>query len=967
MPGQGHRASLRERLRGSVARNFGTYFVAGLVAANLAVSGMAAYTLVHAHSQILQRAKDEADVMASSVKAGVSGELAAVRTLLDNIDQQAEWHSFEAYVQSGEVETLIRSKTLAAGIASSVVIVGSDGTDMHPQLHDAKRPPGAGPANVADQDFFQWHATHSGDEIHISAVQRLPTTGEWGLVLSHRMDDANENFAGVVFAEVPSSRIAAAFGSEVAGRGLAIRVFDRTATMAARFSDPGSETDDLIGKFKTQGEIGRLILAREAVGSTRQISRIDGHDRLFFVRKVDGYDLWVLVGADITGKLDTLASNALAMGGVSGAFLLLSVLAGVALLRSRKGLMEARALYKGIVEQNPDLVVRFDLDGKLVFANRSFVEAFGISREAVLGRPWQDFVHPDDQEATGAAIALTMGGPGCAHIENRTCKAVEERWISWEGCSIVGLDGKVEQIQAVGRDVTERRRQEAALRASEAEAKAAKHAAEEALAAKGLFLANVSHELRTPLNGVIGFTTLLKDSGLNARQHTYADNAVAAGKSLLKLIDDILSMAKIEAGKMDLESVDFELSEILRNLGANAAASAGAKDIEIVIDIDPGLPSRLRGDPARLQQALTNLVSNAVKFTEAGEVVVYVSPSATFSSRPRLSFEVRDTGIGMTEEQIGRLFSTFSQADQSTTRRFGGTGLGLVIAAKLAQLMGGGVSVDSVPGQGSRFTLTAEFEEATAHIDSRADRLRGLSVAVIDASSSARAAVSNICRSFGWRPTEAHVLSDLTGSYDVAIIDANTRRGGRPTSDGLLIAVPFSQMGDYAKREATDEVVLVKPLTPSVVFDSVAAVRLAPDAKVEEGPVDPNAPLAGLRLLLAEDNPMNTALALEILTMFGAEVVHAEDGQKAVEAALSEPAGFDAVLMDVQMPNLDGYEAASRLRDAGLTLPIYALTANAMPGDKERSKAAGMNGHLPKPLDVAGLLSTLAPLPRISR
>ncbi|MCL1056759.1 response regulator [Shewanella gelidimarina] len=516
--------------------------------------------------------------------------------------------------------------------------------------------------------------------------------------------------------------------------------------------------------------------------------------------------------------------------------------------------------------------------------------------------------------------------------------------------------------------------------------------ADEATRAKSDFLANMSHEIRTPMNAIIGMSYLTQQTELSRKQANYVNKIQSAAESLLGIINDILDFSKIEAGKLELEVIPFNLNDSFDNLVQMISHKSQQKGLELLIDIDPNLPTNLEGDPLRLGQVLINLTNNAMKFTDEGEIIVKAHVLERQDEQVFVEFSVRDTGIGMTAEQQQRLFQSFSQADASTTRKYGGTGLGLTISKTLTELMGGEIWVESAEGQGSTFFFTANFaisDHRSLSQPASSKSLINLPILIVDDSKAAREILSTLAENLslvpdiaatGWEAIEKLEAADAQGQpYKLVLVDWKM-----PQMDGIevcrhiqqkmalsivpkLVIVTAYDRDDMLKHAADVRIdsSITKPVSASTLLDTVMSVmgkQSLVQPKTSDGKLNVSAAkdIVGAHVLLVEDNDINQEIAIELLNMAGIKVSTAGNGKEAVTMVAMND--YDAILMDIQMPVMDGYEATGAIRQQPdkQALPIIAMTANAMSGDRDKCIKAGMNDHIPKPINPQEVYRTLA-------
>jgi PAS domain S-box-containing protein len=655
--------------------------------------------------------------------------------------------------------------------------------------------------------------------------------------------------------------------------------------------------------------------------------------------------------------------------------------------QAQRELAEAEERQRLVLESTGEGIFGVDDLGRLMFINSAAATLLGYARDELLGRPIHDVIHY--RRADGSPYPAHQC-PMHGSFKNGITARIDDE-VLWRkdgskfdveySSTPLRKDGNLVGAVIVFRDISERKLAEAQLLLARNEARAASEA-------KSHFLANMSHEIRTPMNAIIGLSHLALSTRLSPQQHDYLSKIQSSAQNLLGIINDILDFSKIEAGKLDLEAVDFDLAEVLDSVANVISVKSGEKGLELIIDLAADIPLNLNGDPLRLNQVLINLANNAIKFTETGDITVAARLLERDADGVLLRFSVQDSGIGMTAEQQGRLFQAFSQADTSTTRKYGGTGLGLTISKRLTTMMGGDIGVESAFGDGSTFWFTARFgigaSAAVPVPQVLPTALKDLRVLVVDDHPTARTILARYLESFGFSATEAAsgnaALIELERAeppYPLVLIDwmmpgmdgieatRRIRASSRITTQPVIIMVSAYQRAELLEQATTEGIAafLVKPASPSELFNAIlgamghgiaAAERTADALPAQQ-------PLRGASVLLVEDNAINQQVASELLGQAGIRVSVADNGRVAVETLQARPEDFDGVLMDIQMPVLDGYAATREIRqDRRFTaLPIIAMTANAMVSDRDKALAAGMNDHIAKPIDVSELFRVL--------
>jgi two-component system, sensor histidine kinase and response regulator len=644
--------------------------------------------------------------------------------------------------------------------------------------------------------------------------------------------------------------------------------------------------------------------------------------------------------------------------------------------RAEQALEQERYLLNALMTNVPDSIYFKDIDGRYLRINPAKAHSSRLSSpDEAVGRSDFDFFSPehardafsDEQRILATGESLVSKEEHVSYPDGRS------RWMSTTKLPLRGVDGRVIGTFGVSRDIT-------ATKAAQAALQEAAEAAQAASRAKSDFLANMSHEIRTPLNAIIGMTELVLDTDLSPIQRQYLRMVQESGEGLLEVINDILDFSKIEAGKFTLDVGPFRLRELLGDTLKSLGLRAHRKNLELACHICADVPDAVEGDDGRLRQSVVNLVGNAIKFTERGEVLLDVSVEELTQDRMKLHLRVTDTGVGIPLDKFHTIFEAFEQADTSTTRRFGGTGLGLAISSRLVELMGGDIWVESQVGEGSTFHFTVDFGRCEAPPAKATDPsvLQGLRVLIVDDNATNRRILLEMLQNWGMRPAAVAGASegiaalqqaaDAGDPFGLILTDAHM-----PGDDGFAFADRLRQSPDLCKSvimmltsgDHADDLsrcqhlgirgYLIKPVKQSELFDAVVRTIGSNTVRVGSRPGDGPRVLQSARrqkILLAEDSTVNQKLAVGLLSRWGHEIVVADDGAEAVRLEASTE--FDLILMDVQMPELDGFDATAAIRrreaERGGHTPIVAMTAHAMSGDRERCLAAGMDDYLMKPI-----------------
>ncbi|GJI98353.1 hypothetical protein RugamoR57_50710 [Duganella caerulea] len=978
--------------------------VAAVAAVLLLVSLFVAHVLQASQARYYANAAETAHNLAVSLENFLHShfeevDLAMRRAGVEFRDMQTagrfEPDKFSAYLRTLR-ERIPNAQAVRGSDAAGRVVYGEQIDLAHPQ-------------DLSVREFFP--RARVEHELIIGLPVKSRISGEWVLPLVYPLAMPDGSFGGTAYTLMNSSRLTELFSSLNIGPHGSIVLLDDRRRVLHRY--PFVDTMAIGDTIKISPQTQAILDGRQDGDTYNIISDRDKLERTMSLQRVGRYPLYVavaLASEDFLAPWRKEVRNALLFIGVLVAFAA-ALLAGVwyairkqsqavhqlveadrALQASLVQLTASESRWRSLTEGLPQMVWTVTPALRLNFISHHWERFSGVPAAALIeAGDWSPVLHPDDRAALQAEWQRAAATGDAFRCDCRL-RRLDGAWRIFDNHALPQKDGNGRVLGWVGSstDSTEARAAHDALRL-------AKEAADQAGRAKSEFVANMSHEIRSPMNAVLGMLQLLQQTEMSERQQDYAAKAHAAASALLGLLNDILDFSKVEAGKLALDPHPFRLDKLWRDLAVILSANVGSKNIEVLFRIDPQLPALVVGDALRLQQILLNLAGNAIKFTEEGEVVLSAQLLSRADDTLTIGFSIRDSGIGISDEQRLRIFDGFSQAEASTARRYGGTGLGLAISQRLVRLMGGELGVTSSLGQGSVFEFAVACGVAPMPAEAEAPDLavaapergllKGLTCLVVDDNPTARMVLSEMAQSFGWQVDVAsgghEALAAVTEhmaaqrAYDVVLIDWRM-----PVFDGwetsreirklaphgklpLIVMVTAHDRELLAQRHMEMEPVLdgfvVKPVTASMLFDAVADARMERRAPLAAVALPSLQRLAGLRLLLVDDNPANQQVASELLGNEGAQVEVASSGQMAIAAATRAGPPPDLILMDIQMPEMDGYEATHAIQRllGGQAPPIVAMTANAMPADRVAALDAGMVDHIGKPFDLVQLIAVI--------
>jgi PAS domain S-box-containing protein len=901
--------------------------------------------------------------------------------------------AFSAYLRELK-ERVPQAQAVRGSNAAGLVIYGEQVDLDHPQ-------------DLTIREFYA--RVQNEHQLVFGVPVQSRISGEWVLPLIYPLTLPNGGFGGTAYVVMNSARISEAFaGLNIGAHGSIVLLDDRRRVLHRYPEVPDMPIGTTI---KVNPATQALLDGKQKRASYTVSSLRDGLERTVSVEKVGAYPVYIVVGLasdDFLAPWRREVRNALLFLGLlvgMSAALLLGVRYGLnkqydvlsalgetdrALQASLARLTASESRWRSLTEGLPQMVWTATPELRIDFLSHHWESFSGVPAEQLLASgDWSGVIHPDDLPVVSAAWQRALAAGDQFRCDCRL-RRQDGEWRIFDHHALPQKDGSGVILSWVGSstDRTEARAVHNALLQ-------AKDAADQAGRAKSDFVANMSHEIRSPMNAVLGMLQLLRQTEMNARQQDYVGKAHAAASALLGLLNDVLDFSKVEAGKLALDPHPFRLDKLWRDLAVILSANVGSRNIEVLFRIAPELPALVVGDALRLQQVLLNLAGNAIKFTERGEVVVSAQLVAQEGGTLSIAFAIRDTGIGIAPEQCEHIFDGFSQAEASTARRFGGTGLGLAISQRLVRLMGGTLRVVSELGHGSVFDFTIELgvpeqpqeQAATADTAVQEAAMRGLSCLVVDDNPVARTVLREMASSFGWRvdvAADGLEALDAIGAqlarhkaYDVVFIDwrmpgldgwetscrirAQAPEGKTP----LIVMVTAHDRELLAQRHRELSPVLdgfvVKPVTASMLFDAVAEARIESRKPLALVSAPAQRRLVGVRLLLVDDNAANQQVASELLGSEGAQVVVASSGPMALGVLNGAGPLPDLILMDIQMPEMDGYQATRAIQSRlGMkTPPIVAMTANALASDRIAALEAGMADHVGKPFDLGRLVAVI--------